>query len=215
MFKNIIFDFDGTLANTISATLNALKQAFQELDIFYDDTKLNERLFVMPSAQYSKLVSESIPANKLDAVLSRYRALKNENFKTDTNIRTYPGIENLLKKLKANRHNLFVATNGSKDTFFTLIKFLFNENPFEDFRAAEGTKSEMVEHLIEIHNLDRSKTVIVGDGLGDINAGKSAGIKTIAVDWGYEEDKTLLKDSANFYAETTEELESFLTGAQV
>lgn len=208
MFENVIFDFDGTLANTVSASLNALRQTFREFDVLYDETKLNKRLFVIPLVEYYKLISENVPEDKWDAVLFRYRELRNKNIEAEAY--AYPHMEGLLKRLKANRCNLFIATNSSKNTFARVLDLLFKDNLFDDFRAAEGTKPEMVENLIKTHNLDKSKTVMIGDGLGDIAAGNSAGIKTIAVGWGYEEDKELLKNAADFYVETVEELSSIL-----
>jgi len=208
MFENIIFDFDGTLANTVSSTLNALKKAFYEFDIFCDETKLNERLFVIPRKEVDRLVTANIPSDKLDLVLSRYRALRDENLAIEAHV--YPGIKDLLEKLKSNKRRLFIATNSSKNGFSKKLEILFKEIDFDDFRASDGTKPEMVENLISTHDLDKSKTVMVGDGLGDITAGQAVGIKTIAVAWGYEEDKALLKDSADFYVETVEELQSLI-----
>lgn len=208
MFKNIIFDFDGTLANTVSSTLDAFRQTFNEFGIFYDETKFNKRLFITPRAEYDKIVNETIPADIYDSVFDRYRKLRNENFRTEAYV--YLGIENLLKRLKFNEHNLFIATNSSRSSFSEKLAILFNEIDFNDFRASQGTKPEMVEDLIKTHNLDKSKTVIVGDGAGDINAGKLVGIKTIAVAWGYDDNKDLLKNSADFYVETPEELENLL-----
>ncbi|MCL2017613.1 MAG: HAD family hydrolase [Alphaproteobacteria bacterium] len=204
MFENIIFDFDGTLADTVQSFLKAMRQVFQELDIFYDETIFNERIFVVPVSELNQHLANSIPSDKMDSALLRFRVLRSDSI--DKEDRVYPGIENLLKELKSSGRKLFIATNSSKDSFAKKLELFFKESPFDDTRAQTGTKLEMIADLIAVHNLDKSKTVMVGDGLGDIIAGNTAKIKTIAVAYGYEPDKLALKSTADFYVETVGEL---------
>ncbi|MDR2933888.1 MAG: HAD family hydrolase [Rickettsiales bacterium] len=207
MYKNIIFDFDGTLVNTVGPILLSLKQAFAEHDIFFDETIFNESLFVMPRSEVDKTYQRNVPKDKVDSVLKRYTELQPDKIKTGAFI--YPGVENMLKKLKESK-KIFIATNSHRDRFQAKFNMLFKENLFDDFRAGVGTKSEMVADLIAMHELDKLQTVMVGDGLGDIAAGHDSGIKTIACGYGYEKDKSALKNASDFYVESVSELSKFL-----
>ena len=49
-------------------------------------------------------------------------------------------------------------------------------------------------------------TVFVGDSDTDIKTGKNAGVKTVAVTWGYRNRKLLEEAFADYMADTVDEL---------
>ncbi len=59
--------------------------------------------------------------------------------------------------------------------------------------------------LLKIKHL-KTSPVIVGDTKFDLIGGKTVGIKTIAVTWGFGTNETLLAENPDFVAETTQEL---------
>ena len=60
------------------------------------------------------------------------------------------------------------------------------------------TKTDMLQNLIAGFDLDKARTVMIGDAVSDITAAHAAGIRGIAVLWGYELDKERLSSEADF-----------------
>ena len=63
------------------------------------------------------------------------------------------------------------------------------------------SKSEMITDILLKYNLSKNKTAMIGDALSDINAAKQVGVYSVAVLWGYGNDKTALKSNADICIE--------------
>lgn len=67
-------------------------------------------------------------------------------------------------------------------------------------------KADILQHAITENQAPKDQSVIVGDTKFDLIGGKTVGIKTIAVTWGFGANETLLTENPDFVAETTQEL---------
>ncbi|MDR1337419.1 MAG: HAD family hydrolase [Rickettsiales bacterium] len=205
--KNIIFDFDGTLGDTVAPSLNSMKTALVESKANYDASKLNADLMVMST---DEIIATLKVSGDVRAIFKRFIQIRMQNTEGTY---LYPGIKKLLNDLK-NGKQLFIATNNFTPIIDMTLKMLdidiFNDIRTSDYKGAQMSKNQMVADLVTQYKLPLSETVMIGDGMADIVAGKNAGIKTIAVDWGYDSDKKALKQYADFYVKTATELKSIL-----
>ena len=67
-------------------------------------------------------------------------------------------------------------------------------------------KADVLQRAITENQAPKDQSVIVGDTKFDLIGGKTVGIKTIAVTWGFGENETLLAENPDFIADTTQEL---------
>ncbi len=208
--KNIIFDFDGTLGDTILPSLNSLRIALNETETKYDASKLNADLMVMSPDEIRDTLKIS---GDIRTILKRFMQIRMKTFEGTV---LYPGIYELLFNLKQDNKKLFIATNNFSPIVEMTLKELriniFDDIRTSDYNGGQMSKNQMVIDLVKKYGLNQDNAVMVGDGYNDIIAGKQANIKTIAVDWGYDSDKTALKNSADFYVKTVRELSEILTG---
>jgi phosphoglycolate phosphatase len=103
--------------------------------------------------------------------------------------RVYAGVPAMLTTLGANRR--LVLVTAKRQQIAESILELFELRPyFEGVFGIERSgrfadKRQLVHYVVETLGLDRSETVIVGDRIHDIEAGRHNGLFTIGAAWGY------------------------------
>jgi len=200
-FKNlklIIFDLDGTLVDSSRDITNALNHAmgpygFKPLTIEDAIKLVGEGL----TRLVEKILGENNASIK-DDVLERFIKYYTEHLTDFT--RPYPEVEETLKKL--GRYKKAVISNKRE----SLSKKLLGELgllKFFDIVLGSDSVSEKkpspapIKKVLETLKIEPDKAIIVGDSDLDIQAGKKAGIISVAVTYGYR-GKESLKD-ADFF----------------
>jgi len=202
-FDNFIFDFDGTLADTAGEVLSCIERAFNKCNISFEKERLNPSVMGPSLAEIAVIVKpELTDKNIINNIVLEYRKLYDYDEKDITKL--YDGMRDLLLYFKKNNKKIFIATNKPKIPTLRLLKQL-NINFFDDVYMVDKyddkklTKQQMIEEIVFKYNLLKEKTVMIGDCLSDIEAAKKAGVLSLAALWGYEKNKTILKEKANFY----------------
>jgi phosphoglycolate phosphatase len=82
-----------------------------------------------------------------------------------------------------------------------LVKKLNIEHFFDDIYGIDKfgehiTKKDMLVDIISKYNLNKERTVMIGDAATDMIAAKQSGIKGIGVLWGYGSDKKPLIENS-------------------
>jgi phosphoglycolate phosphatase len=185
----VLFDFDGTLADTaadLSRALNRLRSArgLAELAL--------EQLRPHASAGARGLIGAGLGVAPEDA---RYGALREaflEHYENDicVDTRLFPGMIELLAAIEARRLRWGIVTN--KSTYLT--RLLVRELGL-DARVACVVCGDTTPHqkpnpapLVHAANelaLAPRECVYLGDDLRDMQAARSAGMRCVAVEWGY------------------------------
>lgn len=197
---NYIFDFDGTLIDSSQEVLLCFQKAFEESNYKIDGSRLTSTIIGPPLKQIIKLIAPELSDETIiESVMKNFRKIYDYDEKDISKI--YEGVYDSLCGLKREGKRLFIATFKPSIPTMRLIK-KFNLNMFEDIYTVDKfekhiSKEEMVKDIIKKYNLKKAKTVMIGDALSDIMAGKNSGIKTIGALWGYEEDKTELRENAD------------------
>lgn len=74
--------------------------------------------------------------------------------------------------------------------------YLNDKNLLEEFAEILGSdfdlsKADRIRNLLKKYSIKSEETVYVTDTVGDINEARGCGVKSIAVTWGFHEEKTL------------------------
>ncbi|MCE5194239.1 MAG: HAD-IA family hydrolase [Nitrospiraceae bacterium] len=207
--KLIIFDLDGTLADSSMDITNALNFSLEHFNykpLTKDDvvklvgdglTRLVEKILGDKNAVLKKDV--------LDRFLNYYSKHLSDNTKL------YPGIITILEQLDS--YKKAVISNKMEFLSKRLLEQL-NIIHFFDIVIGSDSVSEKkpsplpIKKVLETLDVKPDEAVIVGDSDIDIQAGKRAGIKTIAVTYGYR-SRNLLKN-ADFIIDDIRELSKLL-----
>jgi phosphoglycolate phosphatase len=207
----ILWDLDGTLVDSASVTVRALRRALESLG--HDASGLDPTVLIGPP------LSESLRARGLlrDDIESVRAAYLKEFLEWGIGeIRPFPGVVDLLGDVRQEGIAQAVVTNRlspvlrqiilatALDSFFTVVC---------GRRNSGETKRDVI--LIALKHLKTAPSrdiILVGDRQEDVVLGKSFDLKTIAVRWGYSAPD-VPHVGADFVASTVEDLrESLRTG---
>lgn len=198
---NYIFDMDGTLINSSEEVLLCLKKAFIKANCLIDEALFTSDVIGPPLKDIIKILAPTLQYDiKLNEVMQNFRQIYDYD---DNDISVlYDGVEDFIMNLKKGECKLFVATFKPKIPTMRLVNKFF-PNVFDDVYTIDKydktmTKSEMLEEIIRKYELDKSKTVMIGDAPSDMLAAKSVGIIGIGAMWGYGQDKTKLVNDSTY-----------------
>lgn len=185
--KLIIFDLDGTLVDSSIDITNALNYAIRS----YSFKPLAvEDVIQMVGEGVTRLIERmagTVDTSVKDDILARFLEHYSEHIVDHT--QEYPGVRETLEKLS--RYKKAVISNKREALSKKTLKGL-GLSGFFDLVVGSDTTAEkkpspvpVLKALSELQTAP-SETVIVGDSNFDIDAGKAAGIATIAVTYGYK-----------------------------
>lgn len=199
-FENYIFDMDGTLINSSEEVLLCLQKAFEKAGVEYETDRMSSDIIGPPLKQIMHNLAPNICDDEMSEVMKNFRQIYDYD-ENDISV-LYEGIEELVKGLKQDGKKLFIATFKPTIPTMRLVAKFF-PNTFEDIYTIDKfgkqiTKEEMIKDIVSRYRLDKSKTVMIGDAVSDVFAGKKAGVTSIGVLWGYGADKTKLIENADY-----------------
>ena len=210
MPRTILFDLDGTLTDSGEGIMNCAELALQHFNLPIPDRE-TMRVFVGPPLDQT-FVKFGVPADKTDEAIKVYRSryLTVGLFENDP----YPGIEDVLGRLQANGHRLFIATSKPEATSIRILEKFGLAKYFEQicgatFDGSISTKEEVIAYLLNKVG-DPGQTIMVGDTTFDVVGAKAHGIETIGVSWGYGKVADMEKAGAKAIAHTMDELFALL-----
>jgi len=185
MYKNIIFDADGTLLDSLPGIMAGFNYALEKRGMTPLTAK-QVRPFMGPSIMDSLVTSLGFSKEDAKKALDDYREFYwDKGYKM---CKFYDGIPSLLDNLKKDGKILCVATNKPQPFIELILK---EKGYFDYFTVIAGADvSETTTDktpLVKKANIDPS-SVMVGDRYVDIIAAKKVGIDSIGVLWGAAED---------------------------
>ena len=207
IIKHICFDLDGTLVNSFDTILNAILKALKQLNI---RNSINENeLRIRIGHHFSDIFRDL----KIDVVdIEHFISIYRENyFDFIDQSELYPSTEETLAGLKQNKILISLLTTKGQEQAEQIIEH-FNLTKYFDYimgRRKGIPVKPNPEPLLEICkalNVKSEETLIAGDTELDIQCGKSAGSFTCGVKYGYRDKKILLKEDADFYIDSLDEL---------
>lgn len=191
MIKNMVFDWSGTLSDSLHRFHEICNVMFGRLGgktINLDDIR---RDFTLP---YMRFWNKYFPCltkedeERLFDEVERQVTLKTQ---------IYTGVEEVLRKFNSEGINMVIL---SSDTYSILVSEVKRADLFDLFLEINGGVHEKGPELVEIiqrNAFDREETMYVGDTSGDIEAGKYAGVRTAGIAWGYQVREKLDKADAD------------------
>jgi phosphoglycolate phosphatase len=206
---NVIFDFDGTLADTLHVAV----EVFRKLAPPERDTgdKEIERLRGLSA---TKVIKElGIPWWRLPRLLYEGRKEMTSHIEQ---VETFPGMRNVLQTLHDRGHKLFVLSSNSTKNISVFLKHTKLDKYFDGFWGDQGifAKSAAIKKIVRKQQLDSKDCYYVGDEVRDIEAARKAGIRPISVTWGYNNRKALEAAKAQVLVDRPEDLLTISTAGK-
>lgn len=178
----VIFDFDGTLANSLPLQLEVYKVLAQRHS--WPEVPLNQDLSLKEMFR-----ERGIPLWQAPQLIREGREIIGNRWQE---VSLYPGIEEALQQLVQLGFKLGVLTSNTKEVVETVL----GKNCLTLFSWIEAEpklwgKSRRIKHFCRQKQLAASRVFYVGDEIRDAQAARAARVRAVGVSWGLNSAKSL------------------------
>jgi phosphoglycolate phosphatase len=196
MLKNIklvIFDLDGTLVDAYDAIVASFNYTMRRMHL-----PIKSYLTVKRAVGWGDrgLLCPFVAAEKLEAALKIYQAHHKKSLLTKTHL--LPGVNDTLQYLKNKGYKLAIASNRPRPFTAIIIRRLKLSRFFDYILCGNQLKKakpypDILLRIVRKLSIKKKQALYIGDMTIDVNTGKNAKIKTIAVTTGSNSKKELAK----------------------
>jgi HAD superfamily hydrolase (TIGR01549 family) len=210
----VIFDLDGTLLDSRECSIKATKAAFTEMGLKVPSEVVIEHYMGIPIEESFFKMSEQPLDQETATELIRIFRTYYQTYEEST-LNVFPEIPHVLEILMKRKVPCFVVS--SKKTAVVkrnlaaqnLVAF-FEEIIGSDAVSHYKPHPEGINKVVTQYQFDPTRTIMVGDAIFDIQMGKAAGVKTIAVTWGSHDAKKLSADKPDALAEAPQDILDYI-----
>ena len=212
-YELLLFDLDGTLADTAEGVLNSVVHTLRAYGIAVAD-KSSLLPFMGPplGSSFRRFYgfSEAESRRAVEIYRERYDRIG------QLECRLFPGVPELLAKLQADGRRMCVATSKLEKYAVAMLERLGIANFFEQIVGSDpeeklGNKQAVIEEVLRRTGMrDRTKVLMIGDRLYDIEGAKACGLDSLGVYLGYAEENELESAGATYIAHGVDGLEKAL-----
>jgi phosphoglycolate phosphatase-like HAD superfamily hydrolase len=196
--KAVFFDLDDTLLNSLKARVHALERVFSENRIALN---AHDFIFGLNGSPFREALKElETTYNIKDDLFNQYR--RAYWFKSQDSLALYPGVKEMLVKLKADGYLLSIVTSKMHDTIFEGCRIgcageLEKMGIADLFSKVIGLENvqkpkpdpECIRLALSGTNINPGNTLVVGDTAADIDAARAAGCVSCRAVWGITESE--------------------------
>ncbi|MCR4735603.1 MAG: HAD-IA family hydrolase [Treponema sp.] len=197
----IIFDFDGTLADTISLGLKIVNEHADKYKYKKIDLESNSHL---SATEVLKLIE--VNPLKLPYLMFLLRKKLGEQ---SSEIQIFPGIKEMLQKLKDSGYKLGILTSNSSKNVSDFLK----RNELKSYFSYIRTKVPMFgkkNALIKARKQVKTNFLYVGDEIRDIEACRKSATPIICVSWGLNSAESLEDANPGLVANNSAQLTNLI-----
>ena len=211
-YEAVLFDFDGTIADTGEGLFNSIQYAVRSLG-FEPLSEEVLRTFVGPPVYDSFKRVLGADDETVHTAVEKYREFYAE--KGIYEFRLYDGILELFNELKANGIKIVLASAKPQRFIIKLVGYIgiedvveFISSPADD--KADPSKVTLINNALAAMNVEKEKALMVGDRHFDINGANGAGIESVGVTFGYGSCEELKNAGATFIAACVDDIRKII-----
>lgn len=210
----LIFDLDGTLVDSLPGIAASLNRSLTAHGLpGHSDAAI--RSFVGDGLRMlvQRAASPGAEPSLIDSLISLFK--KDYDLSWADGTKAYPGIHHMLDELQKGGFQMGVLSNKTHDFTVAMTRALF---PNIHFAKVLGQKDGIPHkphpagafQIAAAFGTDPENCVMIGDSTIDMETATNAGMKAIAVAWGYHDRKRLLEAGAARIIEQPSELPGLL-----
>lgn len=206
---NLLFDLDGTLTDSAPGIMRSVQYALSKIGIDEQDQDVL-RSFVGPPLVDAFMARYGVSLETATDLLRWYRERYFPIGIYESAV--YPGIEDMLARLRADGHRLYIATAKPEVMALTVAEHFSLTGYFDGIAGASLDRSRDTKEAVVRYVLDEclggstEGVLMVGDRSHDVIGAAAWGIPTVGVRWGYAVPGELEEAGAVAVADTPAQL---------
>ncbi|ENW97087.1 hypothetical protein F903_00910 [Acinetobacter sp. NIPH 298] len=205
----VIFDWDGTLFDSVGQIVASLQHAAQQFQQPLTD-EAAKSIIGLGLPEVMQILFPQVPHLQQD-ILQCYADHYVANSKGDA---WFSGVAELLMDLKQQGLKLAVATGKSRKGLDRVLSQTNSHDIFDITRAASETKSKpdplMLQEILAEMQVDAARAIMVGDTSYDLEMAQNLNMHRIGVSYGVHSIETLQRYQPLAIAHNVQELQDYL-----
>lgn len=192
-FDLIIFDWDGTLINTIDWIAHCLQRAGEEYGFASPEPQAAKDVIGLCIDNAVSALYPTADAETQKKIVKFYSQTYASKQLSERDF--FPGVYEMLVQLKASGYQLAVATGKTRLGLTHALAATGAENVFDITRCADETASKpnpkMLHEIMRHTQVTSERTLMVGDSIHDMQMAKNANVPSIGVVCGANSEASL------------------------
>jgi phosphoglycolate phosphatase len=207
--RSVLLDLDGTLIDSQPGILASCQAALRALGHQPDETLDIKRIIGPPLEDILRVLLRPYGDDRVGEAVTAYRQHYGESglFGSEA----YPGIGCSLKKMQEAGLRIYLATSKRETFASRILAHLGLATYFDGIHGSVpggglDHKPELLAHVLSLHALSPSYSLMVGDRRHDIAGAHAVGMRGLGVLWGYGTREELETAGADQLVELTADL---------
>ena len=184
-FDLVVFDWDGTLADSTTVIASALQFACRDIGCPVPDEATARYVIGLGLVDAVRHVAPSLSADDYPRLSARYR---DHYLAREAHIPLYAGARELLLQLRQAGYRLAIATGKSRAGLDRALQFHALTEVFHATRCADESRPkpypDMLEQLMTTLAIDKDRVLMIGDTTHDLQMAVNAHVRFLGVTHG-------------------------------
>ncbi len=196
----IIFDFDGTIADSFEYCVNFLAREAGAYPLTPDQKAQFHGMSLFHIARKLR-----VPWRKMPTLLHKGQK---HMAPVVGNVEPFPGLERVIRELHAEKHDLYILSTNTSVNIHKFLKRHRLDSYFTEVYGAAGMfgKAPALRRLLREQHLQTRSAIYVSDEVRDVLAARSIGMGVIAVTWGFAKAEDLKASGPTGMAHAPEDI---------
>ena len=208
--KLVIFDFDGTLADTKENIILTFQMTMKELGVEIKSRQECAATIGLTLEDAFKVLYPGMAAEKYILLRDTYRRIFKENRKILVP-GLFPEVMETLEELRRRGYLMSIASSRQSPSLHSFLEDMKIAHFFEYAVGGDNVEHpkpapDAVLQILRHYNLSAEEAFVVGDMPFDINMATNAGVKSCGVTWGNADAAQLKESGANYIIDKMSQL---------
>jgi len=193
-FDLIVWDWDGTIANSTGTITNAIVKAAEQVGLPTLDAVAASNIIGLGLKESINVLYGDIPTEKAQALAVQYTA---NYYAGESEIPLFDGVKETIVELNRRGYKLAVATGKGRRSLNLALQHCGLTNYFHATRTVDECFSkphpQMLDELMDILVVTPERTLMIGDTSYDLEMAQNAGVASVGVTFGAQTQDKLVR----------------------
>ena len=199
-FELIIFDWDGTLSDSVGLITDLMIQSFLLHNVTPPSKMEVADILGIKLSEAFKILSKEKDQNASELIMNSYIDLYNQS---SNKVKLFDGVELGIKELHRYGYKIAIATGGGRNYLDSCLA----QTSIKEYLSVTKTSDDcfskphpqMCNEIMNELIIEPEKSIVVGDSIHDLQMAKNAGISSLAVTYGaHKQDSLSVYDALDF-----------------